>query len=156
MGFLFSTEHLQLMKQAEGKTLRDVIYHYWQNRMQPGEIFEFIDKLELAFTDGYRLIIGTDEDEEEAMLLFPDFDAEATSLRLMHQFNGKISLRAEFGNTQALWENCIGQPLHGIRLLHVEGSDYRNNDLLIDFGGENQLEVHTGLEGLVIEPYEEV
>ncbi|MGL4596567.1 MAG: hypothetical protein ACRCYO_03505 [Bacteroidia bacterium] len=155
MSQFFTTPHLRMLLEAEGKVLLNAIYHYWQNRTIPGELFEFIDKLELQFTDGYRLVLGTDEFEDDAMLVFPAFDAEATSLRLMHEFNGKISLRPELGNTQALWENCIGQKLRKVRLKKDSDECYLSNDVLLDFGAE-QLEIHPGLEGIVIEPYEEV
>jgi len=48
----FDNADLIELRKAEKKILKTVIYHNWQNKFVADDPFEFLDKLELIFTDG--------------------------------------------------------------------------------------------------------
>jgi hypothetical protein len=154
MGHYFSYDELKQFKAVEGLRLNRVIYHYWQNKAKASETFEFLDKLELEFTEGGKLILTTSEETEGAMALVMDFDAEKQHFLLLHEFGGKLGMRSADLTSNILWEAAAGKVLRSCQLVHESGS-YRNDTLLLDFGDE-QLEVRPHVEGLLVEPYEEV
>lgn len=154
MGHYFSYDELKQFKAIEGQRLSRVIYHYWQNKTKPEEAFEFLDKLELAFAEGGKLILSTSDETEGAMVLAMDFDAEKQHLLLLHEFGGKLGMRSADLTDNALWEAAAGKILTSCQLVN-EGGSYRNDTVLLNFGKE-QLEVRPNVEGLLVEPYEDV
>ncbi|TND03193.1 MAG: hypothetical protein FD123_3976 [Bacteroidetes bacterium] len=141
------------MKQAEGHKLGCVLYHEWVNKTNPGETLEFLDKLELLFDDG-RLVFGTSENGE-AICLYPAYDAESARLRLLHEFGGKIDIRSDDMSSNALWEIATGRRLESVEIAREKNGTYRNDCLMLDFEGE-RLEIRLGMDGLIVEPFEDV
>lgn len=152
MSAYFSIEELQQLKEAEGRRLGCILYHEWVNKTTPGERLEFLYRLELLFDDG-RLVLGAD-DENERIRLFPSFDAESAHLRLLHEFGGKIELRTDNMSENELWAPANNRILENVELVK-EKNFYRNDCLLLDFEGE-KLEIRLGMEGLIVEPFEDV
>jgi hypothetical protein len=150
----FSGQDLLKLKEAEGKKLTGVIYHNWINKSNPNELFEFLEKLELRFDRG-SLVITVPETEEDGLQVAHDFDAEKQRLLLLHEFNGKIDIRSDEMSNNVLWENAINKTLHSIRLVHENGTEFSNASILLDFGDE-QLEIRPGMDGVIVEPYDEV
>jgi hypothetical protein len=151
----FSFDHLQLLKSAEGKILTEVIYHNWQNKTKVGEFFEFLDRLELKFKDGYRLILTMEDSDEPGVTLDPDYDAERTNLLLLHEFHGKMGIHSEDMTRNALWAPLINRKLELVGLVKETGNKYRNDSVLFDLG-EEKMEIRPGIEGLIAEPFEDV
>src|ERR1044072_2359764 len=103
MSTYFDFEELNALKALEKKTLLRVIYHNWQNKINPDEIFEFLDKLELIFTDGSKIILSASEDTPAGIIVVNDFDAEKTKLLLLHEFHGQIDYASEELTENPLW-----------------------------------------------------
>jgi len=154
MSEYFSHDHLKKLKAAEGHVLKNVIYHNWINKTKPGEQFEFLEKLELDFGT-YKLVITVPEELEDALTLADDFDAEKQHLILLHEFGGKIDLRSDNMNSNVLWEHAIGHKLITLGLMHEGDNVYSNKSIMLDFGTE-KLEIRPGMDGVMVEPLDEV
>jgi hypothetical protein len=153
MSEYFSYEHLKQLKAAEGHVLKNVLYHNWINTMNPNDRFEFLDKLELQF-DGYSVVITSQEDDESGLTLQEDFDGEKYRLTLLHEFGGKIDIRTDNMNSNVLWENAVNKKLLKLGVAHEGDNVYSNKAIMLDFGDE-QLEILPGMDGVIVEPYEE-
>lgn len=155
MNSYFDFEDLTALKALEKKTLSRVIYHNWQNKINPEEIFEFLDKLELIFSDGSNIILSASEDTPPGIFVVRDFDAEKTKLLLLHEFGGKIDFVSEELTDNPLWELLIGKKLLKVGVVDEGDNCYLNDAILFDFG-EEKMEIHPGVEGLIAEPFEDV
>ncbi|HTF02922.1 MAG TPA: hypothetical protein VK826_02820 [Bacteroidia bacterium] len=154
MSEFFSHDHLKKLKAAEGHVLKNVVYHNWINNTQPGERFEFLEKLELDFGD-YNLVITVPESMEDALTLADDFDGEKYRLQLLHEFGGKIDLRSDNMNDNVLWEPSVGKTLRLLGVEHQGDNVYSNHSIMLDFG-EEKLEIRPGMDGVIVEPLDEV
>ena len=155
MATYFDTNDLIDLKAAENKILQSVIYHNWQNKFTSGETFEFLDKLELVFSDGTKLILSATEDNEPGIIVVQDFDPEKNRLILLHEFGGKIDHIAEDLTENPLWSLLIGKKLEKVGVVDEGDNCFLSDALLLDFGDE-KMEIHPGMEGLIAEPYENV
>ena len=154
MSTYFEAEELFDLKAAENKTLARVLYHIWQNKIRPEETFEFLDKLELVFTDGSKLFLTANEEIEAGIVVLKDFDAEKNRLLLLHQFNGKIDHITEELTGNPLWASVVGKKLLKVGVIDEGDNCYLNDAILLDFG-KDKMEIHPGVEGLIAEPYED-
>jgi hypothetical protein len=153
MSEYFSYDHLKQLKAAEGHVLKNVLYHMWINKTDSNERFEFLDKLELQF-DGHRLVITAPDTDEAGLILADDFDGEKYKLQLLHEFGGKIDIITENMNHNALWEPAMNKNLKVLGVVHEGDNVYSNKAIVLDFGDE-QLEITPGIDGVMVEPYEE-
>lgn len=154
MSEYFSHDHLKKLKAAEGHVLKNVIYHNWINKSNPADVFEFLEKLELDFGN-VKLILTVPETDEAGITLADDFDAEKNRLMLLHEFSGKIDVRSDNMNSNVLWENAVNKKLQTLGVVHEGDNLYSNSSVLLDFGDE-QLEIRPGMDGVIVEPYDEV
>lgn len=153
MSEYFSYTHLKQLKATEGHVLKNVVYHNWINNMNADDRFEFLDKLELEFDD-QTIVITVPETDEGGLMLADDFDGEKYRLTLLHEFGGKIDIRSDNMNSNVLWENAVGKKLHTLGVVHEGDNVYNNSSILLDFG-EEKLEIRPGIDGVIIEPFEE-
>lgn len=153
MSEYFSYDHLKQLKASEGRVLKNVLYHNWINKTDANERFEFLDKLELQF-EGHTIVITVPETAEDGLVLADDFDGEKYRLQLLHEFGGKMDLRTDNMNTNVLWENVVGKKLRTLAVAHEGDNVYSNSSVMLDFVDE-QLEVRPGIDGVMVEPYEE-
>lgn len=153
MSEYFSYDHLKKLKASEGRVLKHVLYHNWINKTNASDRFEFLDKLELQF-EGHTIVITVPETDEAGLMLADDFDGEKYKLQLLHEFGGKIDVRTDDMSTNVLWENAVGHKLVTMGVVHEGDNVYNNNSILLDFGNE-KLEVRPGIDGVIIEPWEE-
>lgn len=104
MATYFDNADLIELRKAEKKILKTVIYHNWQNKFVADDTFEFLDKLELIFTDEQKLILSASEDKVPGIIVVLDFDAKKTSyyycINLVEKLTTKrkTSLRIHYGN----------------------------------------------------------
>ena len=152
----FSHEDLTSLKSLEHKKLVRVVYHNWQNKSRKDEMFEFLDKLELGFGDGTKIILAASEDAEPGIYIERDFDSEKTRLMLLHEFNGQIDYNSEDMTDNPLWAPVKDRILQMVGLVDDGENTYRNDSVLLNFGDNELLEILPGMEGLLVEPYEEV
>ena len=154
MSEYFSYDHLKKLKASEGRVLKNVLYHNWINKTDASDRFEFLDKLELQF-EGHTIVITVPETDEAVLLLADDFDGEKYRLQLLHEFGGKIDVRTDNMNSNVLWEEVIGRKLVTMGVVHEGDNVYSNSSILLDFGGGAALEVRPGIDGVMVEPWEE-
>ncbi len=76
MATYFDNADLIELRKSEKKILKTVIYHNWQNKFTADDPFEFLDKLELIFTDEHKLILSASEDEIPGIIVVLNFDAK--------------------------------------------------------------------------------
>jgi hypothetical protein len=155
MSAYFSHEDLVLLKGLEHKKLARVVYHNWLNKTKPEEPFEFLDKLELKFDDGQIVVLSANEEDEPGIFIVKDFDAEKNKLLLLHQFGGLIDMNSEDLTDNPLWSLVTGKTIRTVELVDDGEESYRNDAVLIDFDGE-KMEIHPGMEGLIVEPYDDI
>lgn len=153
MSEYFSYDHLRQLKASEGRVLKNVLYHNWINNTNTSDRFEFTDKLELQF-EGHTIVITVPETDEAGLMLADNFDGEKYRLQLLHEFGGKIDIRTDNMNSNVLWENVIGKKLKTLGVAHEGDNVYSNNAIMLDFVNE-QLEIRPGIDGVIVEPYEE-
>ncbi len=151
----FSFEDLDALKSLEKRKLSRVLYHYWVNKTKPGEIFEFLDKLELGFSDGTKVVLSANEEEPAGIFIVRDYDGEKDRLMLLHEFGGRIDMRSEDLADNALWAPVVGRTLEAVGVVDDGDNCFRNDAVLLDFG-EEKMEIHPGMEGLIAEPFEDV
>lgn len=156
MSGYFNYEDLLALKGLEKKKLVKVIYNYWQNKTNPGDPFEFLDKLELHFSDNTFIVLTTNDEVEPRIEVIRDFDLEKSRLMLLHEFGGKLDMRAEDLTENPLWAPVMNRVIKMVGLVDDGEESYRNDAILLDFGDNEMLEIHPGVEGLIVEPYEEV
>ena len=155
MSEYFNFEDLTALKSLEKKTLSRVIYHNWLNKINPQEIFEFLDKLELIFSDKTKIVLSASEETPPGIFIEKDFDAEKNKLLLLHQFSGKIDFQSEELTDNPLWKILIGKKLLKVGVVDEGDNCYLNDAVLLDFGDE-KMEIHPGVEGLIAEPWEDI
>ncbi|HTL82817.1 MAG TPA: hypothetical protein VL651_13985 [Bacteroidia bacterium] len=151
----FNHEELLAFKNCENKPLTKVVHHFWINRTQPGELFEFLDKIELTFGDNSRLVFATKTDELPGICLDQDFDSEKEKFLLMNDFGGKIDMRSSVETSSGLWKDAEGKILREVQLVDDGENTYRDDAVLLDFG-DHKIELRPAAEGLILEPFEDV
>lgn len=153
MSEYFSNDNLKQLKACEGRILKNVVYHNWLNKTDSNERFEFLDKLELEF-EGHTIFITVPETEEPGLILADDFDAEKYRLLLLHQFGGKIDIQSVIMNAHPFWEPAVGKKLVTMGVVHEGDNVYTNKVIVLDFG-EHKLEITPGIDGIMIDYWEE-
>lgn len=153
MAEYFSYDHLKQLKAAEGRVLKNVLYHMWINKTDSNERFEFLDKLELQF-ENHTIFITAAETDEPGLTLADDFDVEKYRLMLLHEFGGKIDIKSENMNNNVFWKNAVHKKLNKLGVTHEGDNVYSNKAIMLDFG-EDQLEITPGIDGVMVDHYEE-
>lgn len=104
----FNTEHLKLLKSAEGKTLDKVYYHFWVNKANANDIFSFIEFIELQFIDTTKLILQKAEEMDEMILPLPNLDIALLNYNLQLEFKGSLQYQTRDASKGDAWKQLIG------------------------------------------------
>jgi hypothetical protein len=64
-------------------------------------------------------------------------------------------MRSDNMNSNVLWENVVNKKLIVLGVVHEGDNLYSNSSVLLDFGDE-KLEIRPGMDGVIVEPYDEV
>lgn len=148
----FSNEALAKFVSAQGKIIEKVICHLWQNKLNPSEVFEIIDNVELLFTDKQKLTIGCNEDGDGLDAI--DYNYKMAAAALEKEFEGKIKVYAIDASTTKMWKDVIGKKLNAVRISR-DGESYLSNAIRLDFENElREIEVNP-LDGIIIDYFEE-
>ncbi len=148
----FSNEALAKFVSAQGKTIEKVICHLWQNKLNPNEIFEIIDNVDLLFTDKQKLTIGCNEKGDGLDAI--DFNYKTAAIALENEFEGKIKVYAIDASTTKMWKDVIGKKLNAVRISR-DGELYLSNAIRLDFENElREIEVNP-IDGIIIDYFEE-
>ncbi len=149
----FSYDELKKLQSLEGKTLTDVIYFVWINRINQANPFVFVDKLQLKFSDGTFVTFSAGE-ESDALQFVEDFDPAAEALRLDKEFQGRIILKPHNSSKDKFWNDVVGQVIEAVQL-SSEGDTYLADAIVLNFGTEKRLIGISPEEGILIDFFEE-
>jgi hypothetical protein len=148
----FSNQALAKFAAAQGKTVRKVVCHLWQNNINQEKSVEIIDNVELYFEGTEKLTIACNFDGDGIDAI--DFDYKQTVLDLNQEFGGKIKLFAVDASATTMWQDVIGRELVNVRLTK-ESDYYRADSVMLDFGQEKREISIAPLDGLIIDYFEE-
>lgn len=148
----FAPESLKKIIEAEGKELKGVICVLWQNAINKNDIVELIDHVQLVFTDGYKLTLGSNT--ENTGLEAVDYNFEKEKAEIENEFEGKIKLFAVNASPTKMWKDVAGLKLDTIQLTK-EGDYYLSDSVVFNFGIERRIISVSPNDGLIIDFFEE-
>jgi hypothetical protein len=117
----YNSEHLQLLKSAEGKTLEKVLYHFWVNKANPKDIFSFVEYIELLFTDNTKLIIQKAEEISEMILPLATLDIAFLNHQLQVEFKGSLQYQTRDASNTIAWKNLLNHVIDDVLIEEDEG-----------------------------------
>ncbi len=148
----FDNVSLKKFIEAEGKTIDSVICYLWQNNINKNDVIELIDSLELNFSDGSKITLGSNP--ENNGLEASEFDFKAEKAAIEKEFEGKIKLYAVNASATNMWKDVIGLKLVSVQI-SKDGSNYLSDSILLNFDTEKRTVSISQLDGLIIDLYEE-
>lgn len=144
----FTTEALARFVATQGGTLKRVVCHLWQNRVNKDSTVELIDNVVLEFADRPALTISCNEQSEGLDVI--DFDFKATAGQMEKEFGNSIKLFALDASSTKMWESVIGKVLNAIKLTR-QADHYLSDAIILDFGDERREISISPLDGLIID-----
>ena len=150
----FNLDDLKRFKALEGKTLLNVIYFVWINRVTENSPFVFIDKINIQFSDNTEIILWAGE-ESDALCFVDAFDFETENTMLKKEFEGKIVLKAHSANEDKFWKEVLNGEIKHIQL-SKESEQYLSDAIILDFGQEKRLIAVSPEEGIIIDFFEDI
>ncbi len=141
-----STEQMASFKQIEGKSIKEVLYHFWVNKAIPAEELRFLEYIEIRFQEGLHLVI-TKEEEVGDLQVVSGIDLRKTNETLKDEFIGLIKYDSFRATNSLVWKPFLGDKIVSVQMEEEEGLFLGETVLLV---GENGHEVllHTLQEGL--------
>lgn len=145
----FRLEELEALQSVENQTLVDVNYYLWLNQAETDEApYRFLYYLELVFDDQSTLLLTSGDDSEAIRV--SDAEALVKTAEALRRLHGKVIIQRVNAGSLPLWHGLIGQTLEAVRLSRNEEELYRNDALLLDFGGRKVLVQLSDKEGLLV------
>lgn len=148
----FDAHSLKKLVAAEGKEVKAIVCYLWQNSIDKANVVELIDNFEIIFTDGYKLTLGSNPDNNGLEAI--DFDYEAEKKAMEEEFEGKIKIIGVNASATKMWKDVIGRKLQSVKLTKEE-NNYLSDSVMLDFGDERRTVSISPLDGLIIDFYEE-
>jgi hypothetical protein len=148
----FSHDALEKFTLVQGKTVKKIICHMWQNLINKDAPVELIDNVQLQFSDDSRLTIASNEEGEGLEAI--EYDYKETAIALHKEFEGKIRLLALDASGTSMWEKVVGSTLVAVQLTKQD-EYYRADSVLLNFGEEKRIITVTPLDGVIIDYHEE-
>lgn len=148
----FTNEALARFVAAQGKIVRKIVCHLWQNLNNPNEPIEIIDNVELHFSDGDKLTISCNDKGDGLDAI--NYNYLQAKSALNEEFEGKIKLFAVDASETKMWTDVIGKQLIDVKLVK-QGEFYKADALSLNFGEEKREIAISPLDGLIIDFYEE-
>jgi hypothetical protein len=148
----FDPESLKKMIAAEGKEVKMVVCYLWQNTINPKDVVELIDHLELRFADNYRLTLGSNRDGNGLEAV--DYNYEAEKKAVTEEFGDKIKVFGVNASPTKMWKDVIGLTLESVQLTK-ENDNYLSDSIVFNFGQERRIVTINPVDGLIIDFYEE-
>lgn len=149
----FNGESLKKLIAAEGKHLKGVICILWQNSINKNDVVELIDHVQFVFTDGYKLTLGSNQDNNGLEVV--DYNFEQEKAELAKEFGDKIKLFAVNATPTKMWKDVEGLKLDSIQITKEGSSSYLSDSVLFNFGTERRTVSISPLDGIIIDFYED-
>lgn len=145
---------LERLRSIQNKTLDSVICYLWLNEINTKEVINIIDAVELIFTDGDKLVLVANEEQEG--LVSVEYHFEEQKALLNKTFGGKIKLFKVTANSTEMWKGVINTKLLNVRMnKDKDTGHYLCDEFIFEF--ENQemrlIQVHP-IDGLILDYYE--
>ena len=149
MGYL-SSNCYEKIKGLEGKKIRRVIYFQWKNLASDDE-FKSLDWLEIGMQDETRIVLhyGVENDGIEVV----DFDFEEELNKIETEFKGQATLIRENATLDTHWFPILDTAIREIKFSQKKGEN-TNNQIIIEFSDDHQIEISTVEEGMEVDFYE--
>lgn len=149
----FTADSLKKLVAAEGKQLKGVICFLWQNSINKSDVVELIDHVQLVFTDGYKLTIGSNADNNGLEAV--DYNFESEKAELAKEFGDKIKLFAINATPTKMWKDVEGLKLQSVQITKEGQGNYLSDSVMFNFGTERRIISISPLDGLIIDFYED-
>lgn len=149
----FTAYSLKKLVAAEGKQLKGVICFLWQNSINKNDVVELIDHVQLVFTDGYKLTIGSNADNNGLEAV--DYNFESEKAELAKEFGDKIKLFAINATPTKMWKDVEGLKLQSVQITKEGQGNYLSDSVMFNFGTERRIISISPLDGLIIDFYED-
>lgn len=149
----FTADSLKKLVAAEGKQLKGVICFLWQNSINKSDVVELIDHVQLVFTDGYKLTIGSNADNNGLEAV--DYNFESEKAELAKEFGDKIKLFAINATPTKMWKDVEGLKLQSVQITKEGQRNYLSDSVMFNFGTERRIISISPLDGLIIDFYED-
>lgn len=149
----FTADSLKKLVAAEGKQLKGVICFLWQNSINKNDVVELIDHVQLVFTDGYKLTIGSNADNNGLEAV--DYNFESEKAELAKEFGDKIKLFAINATPTKMWKDVEGLKLQSVQITKEGQGNYLSDSVMFNFGSERRIISISPLDGLIIDFYED-
>ncbi len=149
MGYL-SSNCYEKIKNIEGKKIRKVVYYQWKN-LASDDDFKSLDWLEINLQDETKIVFhyGVDDDGIELV----DFDFEVELNKIETQFKGQVTLIRENATLDTHWFPILDTEIRNIEFSQIKGNN-SNNQIILEFTDDHQIEISTKEEGMGVEFYE--
>ena len=149
----FTADSLKKLVAAEGKQLKGVICFLWQNSINKNDVVELIDHVQLVFTYGYKLTIGSNADNNGLEAV--DYNFESEKAELAKEFGDKIKLFAINATPTKMWKDVEGLKLQSVQITKEGQGNYLSDSVMFNFGSERRIISISPLDGLIIDFYED-
>lgn len=149
----FSVNELLKLNSMQGKILANVIYHNWVNTADGNSKYVFIDKLELNFLDGVKIVLNAGEDSD-ALRIIENYNLSQDILEIEKDFEGKITIVSELANKNEYFADIIGKEISSVQL-SKDGGDYLADAIVLEFEKERRLIALSPEEGIIIDYFED-
>lgn len=148
-----STEQLHSLKQMEGKSIKEVLYHFWVNKAIPTDEFRFIEYIEIRFQEGLHLII-TKEEEVGDLNVITGIDLKKINEALKNEFNGLIQYDSRIATNSLVWKPLLGDKIVNVQMEEEDGLFLGETVLLVGESGHEVLlyTIKDGLDAKVYAP----
>jgi hypothetical protein len=149
----FSAAELALIQACNGQKIDQIYYYEWLNEANPKAAFTFIDRIELLFESGEKLIIGIHE-EDLGMSIAAEFDFETEKRDLAISFGSKIRLIKHRATFLEIWSEILMNNL--LKTIIEETEEGQSSKaIFLDFGLEKRVIFHHPEMGLLVDIYED-
>ena len=148
----FNLEEIKILKSAEDKFLKNIIYHQWLNTAKADFIIRFIEYIEFVFDEGHSLILGSTSDGEG--LRVETENITKINDDLLAQFHGKIIIEPVDMGGNYVWLSSIGKIIKEVGLMSDDGSHFSNEAILINIDGL-EFEILPAGEGIEVKTFED-
>lgn len=149
---IFNDNSLKRFIDSEGKIVKSVICYLWQNNINPANVIELIDSIELFFFDETKLVIGSNDDATGLEVIDFNFEEQKREIEIEHK--GKIKLYAVNASLTNMWQNITGKKLISVQITK-EGDKYLSDSLLLNFENDKRIVAISPVDGIIIDFYEE-
>jgi len=148
----FSLEEIKKLKSVEGKVLKNVFFHKWQNNIKADYLIEFLEYIQFDFTDNTNILLTSTEDSEG--LKVENEDIESIKNKISFEFNGDILIKTVNVSEHYHWISSLGQVVKEVGIMSDDGSHFSNEAILINFGGL-EFEILPAEEGIELRTFED-